>query len=92
MSLYLSRSCHIQNAVLYAISGTATFRAMFDGDPTETNAADKLIDADFDVQFGDIQDAPLGAYAGDVPAGLQSRVTGCFRFYSQQGQPAQPFP
>jgi hypothetical protein len=91
-SLYLERSCHIQNSTLYAVDGTMTFRAMFDGDPSETNAADKLIDADFDIQVGDISDAPAGAYAGDVPPGMQSRITGCFRFYYQEGQPAQPFP
>lgn len=92
MSLYLERSCHIQNTVLYGIDGTISFRALFDGDPNETSAEKKLIDANFDVQFADIHDAPPGAYAGDVPPGLQSRVTGCFRFYFQRGQPAQPFP
>jgi hypothetical protein len=91
-SLYLERSCHYQNATLYAVDGTMTFRSMFDGISTETDAAKKFIDADFDLQVADISDAPAGAYAGDVPPGLQSRVQGCFRFYYQAGQPAQPFP
>src|SRR6185312_15045394 len=91
-SLYLERTCHIQNSTLYAVDGTMTFRSMFDGIPTESDAAKKFIDADFALQVADISDAPPGAYAGDVPAGLQSQVTGCFRFYYQAGQPAQPFP
>jgi hypothetical protein len=92
MALYLERSCHNQNIVLYGVDGYVTFNALFDGDPNETSAANKLTDATFDVQFGDISDVPEGAYAGDVPAGLQSRVTGNFRFYFERGQPAQPFP
>jgi hypothetical protein len=92
MALYLNRSCHNENVVLYGLDGYITFNAIFDGDPTETSAADKLTDATFDVSFGDAHDAPAGSYAGDVPAGLQSRVTGNFRFYFERGQPAQPFP
>ena len=92
MALYLQRSCHNQNIVLYAVSGTITFTAVFDGDPNETQADEKLTDATFDVQVGDIRDTPFGEYAGDVPPGLQSRVTGSFRFYFERGQPAQPFP
>jgi hypothetical protein len=92
MALYLERSCHNQNIVLYGVDGYITFKALFDGDPNETSAADKLTDATFDVQFGDISDVPEGSYAGDVPPGLQSRVTGNFRFYFERGQPAQPFP
>jgi hypothetical protein len=92
MSLYLERTCHNQNIVLNGVDGNITFKALFDGDPNETSAAQKLTDATFDVQFGDISDVPEGAYAGDVPPGLQSRVTGNFRFYFERGQPAQPFP
>jgi hypothetical protein len=92
MSLYLNHSCHNENVALYGLDGYITFNALFDGDPTETSADQKLTDASFDVQFGDPQDAPPGQYAGNVPAGLQSRVTGKFRFYFEQGQPAQPFP
>jgi hypothetical protein len=92
MSLYLERTCHNQNIVLTAVDGYITFNALFDGNPNETSAADKLTDATFDVQFGDLSDVPVGDYAGDVPSGLQSRVTGNFRFYFERGQPAQPFP
>jgi hypothetical protein len=92
MALYLERTCHNQNIVLYGVDGHITFNALFDGDPNETSAANKLTDATFDVQFGDLSDVPQGAYVGDVPTGLQSRVTGNFRFYFERGQPAQPFP
>src|SRR5262249_46113073 len=51
MSLYLQRSCHNQNIILYAVDGTIKFNALFDGDPNETSAAEKLTDAEFDVEI-----------------------------------------
>jgi hypothetical protein len=92
MALYLEKSCHNQNIVLYGISGTATFTSMFSGDPNETSAEEKLTVSKFDVEFADLRDVPLGAYVTDVPPGLRSRVTGDFRFYFERGQPGQPFP
>jgi hypothetical protein len=92
MSLYLQRSCHNQNTILYAVDGTITFNALFDGDPNETSAAEKLTDAEFDVEVGDLRDTPFGEYAGNVPPGLRSHLTGRFRFYFERGQPGQPFP
>jgi hypothetical protein len=92
MSLYLQRSCHNQNTVLEAVDGHIAFTALFDGNPNETSAAEKFTAATFDAQFGDVHDAPFDAYAGDIPAGLQTRVTGSFSFYFERGQPAQPFP
>jgi hypothetical protein len=92
MALYLQRSCHNQNTVLYSVGGSISFTALFDGDPQETSADQKLTNATFDVQFGDLGDVPVGDYVGDVPVGLQSRVQGNFRFYFESGQPAQPFP
>jgi hypothetical protein len=92
MSLYLQRSCHNQNVILYSVDGKITFTALFDADPNETSAQEKLTTAAFDVQFGDLHDVPLGDYPRDVPAGLQSRVTGHFSFYFERGQPGQPFP
>lgn len=92
MSLYLQRSCHNQNTILYAVDGTITFKALFSGDPNETSADQKLTDADFDVEVGDLRDTPFGEYAGNVPVGLRSRVYGSFRFYFERGQPGQPFP
>ncbi len=93
MALFLQRSCHNQNTVLYAVSGTITFTALFSGDPNESSAAEKLIDVtQLDVQVGDLRDVPLGAYPREIPCGLQTRLQGSFKFYFDRGQPAQPFP
>ncbi len=92
MALYLEYTCHNQNITLYGLDGWIAFTALFDGNPDETSADQKLTDATFSVEFGDPRDAPFGAYAGDVPPGLRSRVCGNFRFYFERGQPAQPFP
>lgn len=91
-ALYLQRSCHNQNAVLYAVSGTFTFAALFNGDPNEKEAAAKFTDAWFDVMVGDPRDVPLGQPANAIPEELQSRVVGSFKFYFERGQPGQPFP
>jgi hypothetical protein len=93
VAFYLHRSCHNQNTVLYAVSGTITFTALFSGDPNESSAAEKLIEVPrLDLQVGDIRDVPLGAYPREIPCGLQSRLQGSFKFYFDRGQPAQPFP
>ncbi|MGK3999774.1 hypothetical protein [Sorangium sp. So ce1024] len=92
MALYLQRSCHNQNIVLYAVDGTIKFHALFSGDPNETDAADKYTDATFDIWVGDPRDAGLGNPADAIPQELLSRVTGAFRFYFERGQPGQPFP
>lgn len=92
MALYLQRSCHNQNTILYAISGNISFNSLFSGNPNEKDAAQKYTDATFDVQVGDPRDAPEGAQADKIPADHQSKVTGYFRFYFERGQPAQPFP
>jgi hypothetical protein len=92
MSLYLQRSCHNQNTVLYAIDGTIRFDALFSGDPNEDTASEKYTDAEFDVMVGDPRDAELGAPADAIPSERLSRVTGFFRFYFERGQPGQPFP
>jgi hypothetical protein len=92
MSLNLEHSCHNQNIVLQGVDGWISFNALFDGDPNETQAAAKLTDATFNVEFGDLSDVPPGGYPEDVPPGVRSRVCGAFRFYFELGQPAQPFP
>jgi hypothetical protein len=92
MSLYLLKSCHNQGTVLNAVSGTITFTHLFSGDPNEQTGSQKLSEATFDVQVGDLQEAPVGAPADAVPIANQSHVTGYFRFYFERGQPAQPFP
>jgi hypothetical protein len=92
MTLNLQHSCPTQDVELQAVDGWASFNALFDGDPDETQAAAKLTDMTFNVEFGDLSDVPVGDYIGDVPQGLRSRVCGAIRFYFERGQPGQPFP
>lgn len=92
MSLYLEASCHNQNIVLYAVSGTATFTELFSGDPNEEDADEKYTAATFDVMVGDPRDVPLGAPAYQIPEDKLTRLDGSFRFYFERGQPGQPFP
>jgi hypothetical protein len=89
LTLYLHRSCHSQNSALYSIDGSITFHALFDGDLNETNAAEKLTDAEFgDITVGDPRNRqPASSTVEDV-----SHILGQFKFYFQRGQPAQPFP
>ncbi len=93
-SLYLQKSCHNQNTVLYAVSGWVRFRSLFSGDPNEKSATEKYTDADFDLMIGDPHDAPLGEPldAEAIPAEFRSHLTGYFRYYFERGKPGQPFP
>ncbi|MBW2527402.1 MAG: hypothetical protein JRI23_24685 [Deltaproteobacteria bacterium] len=90
LALYLQFSCHAQNSVLYAIGGTITFTDLFSGDPNETSGADKLTEAEFDVQVGDPRDAEPGSTS--LPPDKISNLTGYMRFHFVRGQPSQPFP
>lgn len=92
MGLYLQQSCHNQNTVLYAVSGTILFHSLFSGDPNEKEATRKLTEAIFDVEMGDLQEVPAGAPASAVPGDKLTKLRGCFRFYFERGQPGQPFP
>jgi hypothetical protein len=93
IGFFLQRSCHNQNTVLYAVSGTITIASLFSGDPNEASAAEKLIEVTkLDLQVGDLRDVPLGSYPREIPCELQSRLQGKFKFYFDRGQPAQPFP
>jgi hypothetical protein len=100
MSLSLERSCHNQNIVLQAISGTITFAHMFSGDPDEKNAAEKLTETEdvgglggFDVMLVDPRDIPApGDTVEQIPEENQTHLNGSFSFYFERGQPGQPFP
>lgn len=94
MALYLQKSCHNQNTVLYAVSGFVRFNSLFSGDPSERSATDKLTYAShFEITVGDPRDAPAGEPIGPdtIPVEYTSRLTGNFRFYFERGKPAQPF-
>ncbi len=94
ISLYLQKSCHNQNIILYAVSGWVRFHSLFSGDPNEKSAANKYIDAEFDVIVGDPHDAPLGEPidADAIPKEKTSHLTGYFKYYFERGKPGQPFP
>ena len=90
MALYLHNTCHLHPSTLYAVRGVITFDAMFNGDPNETNADERLSSGVFDVMVVDPRKQPA---SGDPIAEEHlSRLTGWFRFYFERGQPAQPFP
>ncbi|MGC4091951.1 MAG: hypothetical protein QM756_29520 [Polyangiaceae bacterium] len=88
LALYLNKSCHAQNASIYSISGSITFRSLFSGDPQESDAEERLTDASFDAQFADPRQLVANA---DMADAIESHLVGNFRFYFQRGQPAQPF-
>jgi len=91
VALYLLDSCHAQNIVLYGTGGTIRFDELFSGDLNEADAAEKLIDAQFDITVGDPRNISLeGRSLGELSD--TSDLSGRFRFYFQRGQPAQPFP
>lgn len=89
LSVYLHNSCHVQNAVVYSISGEIRFASLFSGDPNEASAEDRLTEASFEATFADPR---LVAGVDDPDPKVSSLVSGQFRFYFQRGQPAQPFP
>ena len=88
LSLYLHQTCHEQNSATYSVSGTITFKSIFNGNPNEENAEKRLTDAEFHVKFADPREL---VDAGDPAAVTSEMVDGNFRFYFQRGQPAQPF-
>jgi hypothetical protein len=90
LALYLHNTCHELNSALYAVRGVITFERLFDGNPNQTSADERLTAAVFDVMVGDPRDEP--PQGGEIPEEKLSRVTGWFRFYFQRGQPGQPFP
>jgi hypothetical protein len=90
MALYLHSTCHQQISALYAVRGVITFEKLFDGDPQQTSAEERLTSAAFDVVVADPRKQPPGG--GPIPQEHLSRVTGWFRFYFERGQPGQPFP
>lgn len=90
MTLYLHRTCHAQVAALYAVDGYIVFDHLFNGDPNETSADERLTEAHFDVVVTDPRKQPPGG--GPIPREDLSHIQGWFRFYFERGQPAQPFP
>jgi hypothetical protein len=71
-------------------SSTITFHSLFDGDINESNAAQRLTDADFDFYLADPREVSAGGLGPPPPC--RSHLQGRFHFYFQRGRPAQPFP
>lgn len=72
------------------VSSTITFAHIFNGDPDEPSAQERLTDATFDVYLVDPRDACPGGLG--TPPRCRGHLTGHFKFYFERGRPAQPFP
>jgi hypothetical protein len=66
---------------------TITFTSLFDGNPNESNAKQRLTDATFEFFMAD----PREMCPGGPPPRCRAHLVGFFRFYFQAGIPAQPF-
>ncbi len=69
---------------------TMTFASLFDGDPGESNAKQRLTEATFDLYLADPRETCPGGIG--PPPRCRGHLQGSFRFYFQRGRPAQPFP
>jgi hypothetical protein len=71
-------------------TSTIVFKSLFDGNPDEENAQNRLTDAQFDFYFADPRETCPGAFG--PPPRCRGHLTGSFKFYFERGQPAQAFP
>jgi hypothetical protein len=69
---------------------TIVFRSMFDANPAEANAKQRLTDADFELYFADPREICPGGLG--PPPRCRAYLKGTFKFYFERGRPAQPFP
>jgi len=72
------------------VTSTITFAHIFNGDPEEPSALERLTEATFDVYLADPRDVCPGGVGS--PPRCRGHLTGNFKFYFQRGRPAQPFP
>ena len=77
-------------APLRTARSTITFRHLFNGNPDETVAAERLSEASFDVYLADPRDVCPGGIG--PPARCRGHLSGTMKFYFQRGRPGQPFP
>jgi hypothetical protein len=69
------------------------FNNLFNGNPDESDASQRLNDGAFEVFLADPREVcPGGAPAGAAPPKCRGHLKGTFTFYFQRGKPAQPFP
>ncbi|HXX67034.1 MAG TPA: hypothetical protein VEK07_07630, partial [Polyangiaceae bacterium] len=71
-------------------TSTIVFSSLFDGNEDETDAQERLTDAQFDFYFADPREVCPGGIGPPPPC--RGHLVGYFRFYFERGQPAQPFP
>ena len=71
-------------------TSTITFKTLFDGNPDESNAGQRLSDGAFDFYFADPRNICPGGLG--PPPRCEGHLKGSFKFYFQRGRPAQPFP
>lgn len=69
---------------------TITFAHLFNGNPDETDAEERLTEGSFDVVLADPRNICPGGVGPAVAC--QGHLTGNFSFYFERGRPAQPFP
>jgi hypothetical protein len=70
-------------------TSTITFASLFDGNPNESNAKQRLTDASFEFFFADPREICPGGLG--PPPRCRGHLVGNFKFYFQAGVPAQPF-
>jgi hypothetical protein len=70
-------------------ASTITFKSLFDGNPNEQNAKQRLSEADFEFFMADPREICAGGLG--PPPRCRGHIFGTFKFYFQQGIPAQPF-
>lgn len=71
-------------------TSTITFRSLFDGNIDESNAQQRLSDAEFDFFLADPRTGSPGGLGPPPPC--RGHLTGSFHFYFERGRPAQAFP
>jgi hypothetical protein len=71
-------------------SSSITFDSLFNGNPDETNAQERLTSARFEFFLADPREVCPGGVG--PPPRCRGHLTGDFKFYFQRGKPAQPFP
>ena len=71
-------------------TSTITFTHLFDGNPDESNASERLSEATFEFYVADPRNVCPGGLG--PPPRCEGHLKGQFKFYFQRGRPAQPFP
>jgi hypothetical protein len=66
------------------------FQSLFDGNPAESNAQQRLSQATFEFFLADPREICPGGLG--PPPRCRGDLKGNFKFYFERGQPAQPFP